>query len=426
MKKVIHNIKPLLLLVMFNVLGMIIVINAGNLEAERIALLCGVVCGVSLVVYLIITFCKLGDPYLFVVVSMLCSIGIVLQTRLSANQGVEHMIMFLIGVVCFFMVFIVYRIFNTKLKSFTLIYWGLSMALFLLTAIFGVEFRGAKNWIDLGVISVQPAEIIKILYVLSIASIFTKVKISSSRLIKTNFDKIEAEKLKKKRLVTAVLITLSNAAFLVLQTEWGTMLLFFSIYMSYVYIYGESKKFLLLNLLLVLVAGSLGTVLTSHIGDRVAMWIDPWADAERKGYQIIRSISAIRAGGFKGTGIGLGYPDLIPIVESDFIFSLICEEMGVLGGIGVMMVYFLLVYRGFKIALSTTNTFNKAVATGLSVMLGIQTFIIVGGVIKLIPLTGITLPFISLGGSSMLSTFIIMGILQAISSIKGEITDEIE
>jgi len=193
-----------------------------------------------------------------------------------------------------------------------------------------------------------------------------------------------------------------------------------------VYIYGDSKVFLGANLLLVILAAYVGVKYMSHIQVRVEAWMDPFADISGKGYQIAQSLFAIGEGGFAGRGIGTGSPYFIPVVSSDFIFSAICEEMGVLGGVAVIMLYFLLVYRGFKIALSCTNAFNKAVAVGMSVMLGVQTFIIVGGVIKLIPLTGITLPFISYGGSSMLTTFIVMGILQAISSVKGEVTDEIE
>ena len=253
------------------------------------------------------------------------------------------------------------------------------------------------------------------------AAIFTNARKSKS---KVN-DK-ERKKLRQIRLVIAAGMAFSNAMFLFLQREWGIALLFFAIYIAFLYIYGENRLFFCANILLVLFAAFIGVKYMSHIQVRVDAWRDPFANPYGGGYQILQSLFAIGAGGFAGRGVGTGSPNVIPTVTSDFIFSAICEEMGVLGGVAIIMLYFLLVYRGFKIALSSTNDFNKAVAAGLSVMLGIQTFIIVGGVIKLIPLTGITLPFISYGGSSMTSTFLVVGILQAISGAKGEVTDEIE
>jgi cell division protein FtsW (lipid II flippase) len=159
-----------------------------------------------------------------------------------------------------------------------------------------------------------------------------------------------------------------------------------------------------------------GVTFVNHVKVRVDAWLNPWADIADKGYQITQSLFAIGSGGFFGTGLGLGRPDFIPEVNTDFIFSAICEEMGILGGVSVVLLYFILTYRGFKIALFTTEYFAKVLALGLTLIFGFQTFIIIGGVIKLIPLTGITLPFISYGGSSLSINFIALGILQAISS----------
>ena len=144
-------------------------------------------------------------------------------------------------------------------------------------------------------------------------------------------------------------------------------------------------------------------------------WLNPWQLIDNKGYQITQSLFAIANGGFFGTGVGLGHPDFIPEVHTDFIFSAICEEMGIFTGIAVMMLFLILVYRGFKIAFSQEDKFFKIVAFGISSLFGFQAFIIFGGVIKMIPLTGITLPFISYGGSSMIASFIGLGILQVAS-----------
>ena len=157
-----------------------------------------------------------------------------------------------------------------------------------------------------------------------------------------------------------------------------------------------------------------------HIQTRVAMWLDPFSDPSGRGYQIVQSLIAIASGGFTGQGLGNGSPYYVPLVQSDFIFSGICEEFGILGGISVILLYFIFVYRGFKIALSIPDGFDKKVALGLSAMFSFQIFIILGGVIKLIPLTGITLPFISYGGSSLVTSFMALGILQAISVGEGD------
>ena len=148
---------------------------------------------------------------------------------------------------------------------------------------------------------------------------------------------------------------------------------------------------------------------------RFEAWIDPWKYIDTRGYQITQSLFAIASGGFFGTGIGLGHPDFIPEVHTDFIFSAICEEMGIFTGMAIIMLFMILVYRGFKIAINQGNKFFRIVALGISILFGIQSFIILGGVLNVIPLTGITIPFVSYGGSSILSSFIALGILQVAS-----------
>lgn len=425
MSRLIHNIKPLLLLVLLNAVGMLLIMLKGFDTAEDMAILCGIMCLLCIVTYVIITLCNLGDTYLFIIISMLSSVGIIMQSRINPDNGIRQMMLYLLGVGFFFVTLLLYRWLHKYFRRWTLIYWGISIALFLMTAIFGTVRYGSKNWIVIAGVSIQPSEFIRILFVLSLAAIFTNAR-KAAKSKKNGLSDLEQKKMRRMRLGIAAAIAFSNAMCLFLQREWGIALLFFAIYLSYLYIYGESRLFFGANILMVMAAAYVGVRFMSHIQVRVETWLDPFKDITGKGYQITQSLFAIGAGGFAGSGIGSGSPYFIPVVSSDFIFSAICEEMGVLGGVAIIMLYFLLVYRGFKIALSSTNEFNKAVSVGLSVMLGIQTFIIVGGVTKLIPLTGITLPFISYGGSSMITTFIVLGMLQAISSMKGEVTDEIE
>ena len=204
--------------------------------------------------------------------------------------------------------------------------------------------------------------------------------------------------------------------FFAILNEWGTALLFFLTYFAAMFIYDKSLKLVLLNGLMSAFIGILGYLFTDQISTRVHIWLDPWTDMQGKGYQIAQSLFAIVSGGFFGSGLGQGSPNSIPESHSDFIFSAICEEMGLFMGIAIIMCYFIFTYRGVKIALKTNNSFYKAVAILLTTVFGFQTFIIIGGVIKMIPLTGITLPFVSYGGSSIISSFIMLGIMAAISS----------
>jgi peptidoglycan glycosyltransferase len=155
--------------------------------------------------------------------------------------------------------------------------------------------------------------------------------------------------------------------------------------------------------------------LFGHVRDRVVTWIDPWTYAHDKGFQIVQSLFAFGSGGFAGTGLGLGSPQQIPNAATDFVFSAIGEELGLLGTIAVVTGFLLLIGSGFRIAVQADRPFSKLFAAGLTTIVGVQTFVIIGGVTRVIPLTGITLPFISYGGSSLVANFVILALLLRIS-----------
>ncbi|HEY4544198.1 MAG TPA: FtsW/RodA/SpoVE family cell cycle protein, partial [Tissierellaceae bacterium] len=160
----------------------------------------------------------------------------------------------------------------------------------------------------------------------------------------------------------------------------------------------------------------------SHVRVRFDIWLDPWKYAETTGYQIIQGLFSIAEGGFFGRGLGLGHPQFIPLAYNDFIYPAIIEEMGVFMGIAIIMLFMILVYRGFKIAIRQSDMFLKVLAFGVSALFGVQSFVILGGVLNVIPLTGITLPFMAYGGTSILSSFIALGVLQVASEdIKWEV-----
>ena len=356
-----------------------------------------------LTVYFLIRRLRLGDEYIFIVVAMLFSIGEMMLYRLDRELGVKQAIWLGIGFLIFFAAYFIFRRYRTWDR---LIYFYIagSIVLFAATMIFGSEIKGSKNWIVLPAFSIQTSEVTKLLFIFFLASYYSRREELFARC--------------SKMWVQAgfMLVTYLLMGLLVLQKEWGTPLLLFLIYFVIIYIFENNPRIFLVNGLAAAAAGVTGALFVNHIRVRIAAWLNPWGDIADKGYQIAQSLFAIGAGGFFGTGIGLGRPELIPDVRTDFIFSAICEEMGIFGGVAVILLFLLLSYRGFKIALGCGDVFNKTLALGITLMFAFQTFIIIGGVIKLLLLTGITLPFISYGGSSLVTNFAALGILQAISA----------
>ncbi|MCX7711293.1 MAG: FtsW/RodA/SpoVE family cell cycle protein [Clostridia bacterium] len=409
MRSISKSFKPIYGILLVNLIGFVLLYFYKK-PFEKITIYIGLTTMVlTSAIYLFILIKKLGDEYLFLIVSMLASIGIIMIYRLDRELGIKQVIWFTGGTVLFLISYFVFSRWNLWSRLIYL-YAGTSLVLFLLTLIFGSDIKGANNWIVVAGFNFQPSEIIKVLYVMFIASYFTtpeKLNIPEITLLE--------RKISVHNRGVFIACVYMFIGFLILQREWGSALLFFIVFYLFLYIYGTGLKTLLFNGAMAFMGGSLGYLFLYHIKVRIDIWLDPWKDVSNKGYQIAQSLFAIGAGGFFGTGLGLGRPDFIPEVHTDFIFSAICEEMGIFGGIAVILLYFLLIYRGFKIALSIREPFGKSVALGLTLMFGFQTFIILGGVTKLTPLTGITLPFISYGGSSLVSSFISLGILQAVS-----------
>ncbi|MDO4562679.1 MAG: FtsW/RodA/SpoVE family cell cycle protein [Clostridia bacterium] len=411
--------RPLLYLVFITVMGAFLLCLAEGALNTTVWLLLGSICFVSALMYCIIWGFELGDRYIFLIMTMLSLMGVIMLLRLKSEYGTRQVIWFAIGTLCFLAVCLVYRS-TTLWNKLCAFYVGLSVALFVVTRFAGTVRNGSKNWIMLGEVSFQPSELIRILFVLTLAAVFTKpLTVYEGKNLRAVYNTHTG------RIAAASAVSYLYVGFLVLQRDWGQAALFFMIYIVFLLVYGFDKRFLLANAALAAAGITAGYLLTPHIKTRIATWLHPFDDPSGTGYQITQSLFAIGEGGLAGRGIGSGSPHYIPEVHSDFIFSALCEETGVLGGLAIIMLYFVLVYRGFKIALSTTNEFNKAVAMGISAMFGLQTFIIIGGVIKLIPLTGITLPFISYGGSSLVTSLAALGILQGISSRGGDIADEI-
>jgi peptidoglycan glycosyltransferase len=199
------------------------------------------------------------------------------------------------------------------------------------------------------------------------------------------------------------------------ERDLGSSLLFFALFVVMLWVATERASYLVVGVLLFALGAVFAYSQFGHVEDRVEVWRDPWPVAKDEGYQVVESSFAFAAGGIAGTGINLGTPTRIPAAETDFIFAAIGEELGLLGATALLVAFLLMVGAGLRIALRAPGPFERLLATGLTTLIGVQTFIIVAGVIRLLPLTGVTLPFVSYGGSSLLANYVLMALLLRIS-----------
>lgn len=395
--------KPYLMVLLLNLLGFGILSFMNSFDRE-ILIIGGLVTLILMISCYVIGKISVRDGYIFLIVAMLYSIGEIMLMRIDKTYGEKQFLWLLVSTVGFFIVYFLVVKLDVWDKIHYLYYFA-AIFLFIITLVFGKTHGGSKNWIIIGKLSFQPSEIIKLLAVFILADRYAFPE-------KYRFKKFFT--LSEDIICSAMIY--SMLMFFVLQREWGTAVLIFAVHISLMYVFKSDKRIMAVNIVFAALGSFLGFKYVSHIKVRVDVWLDPWKSVADKGYQITQSLFAIGSGGFFGTGIGLGSPEDIPEVHNDFIFSAICEEFGILGGIAVIMLFFILVYRGIRIAMQLEDVFYKCIASGISIMIGFQTFIILGGVTKFIPLTGITLPFISYGGSSLLTSFLAIGVLEAVAN----------
>lgn len=404
--KIFKQRKPRNLLLIFEILSILLLFTFNNNNIDRYIVI--LFLGLILIVYisnLVLGKVSSGDNYIFLIVSMLLSLGIITIYRLSPKLGLRQLIWVLAGILVFYLTYFIIRAMR-RLEFMTGLYLGLSILFFLLTIILAPSKYGAKNWIEISEgITIQLSEFTKILVIFLIASFYTTFQ---TRLKKLNY------KYTSYYLMGVIYIFVG---FLFIQRDLGTAAIFIAIYTLIQYIYDEDRVSILVNVGLMAIGSVAGYFLFSHVRNRVDIWLNPWTADKvvNSARQIVQSLFGIGEGGFIGQGIGLGYPKQIAFAYSDVIFSAICEEMGVLTGIGIIMLYMLLVYRAIKIALNQEYLFYRILALSVAILFTVQAFLNIGGVIKLIPMTGLTLPFISYGGSSLISSFVALGILQVTS-----------
>jgi cell division protein FtsW (lipid II flippase) len=288
---------------------------------------------------------------------------------------------------------------------------GLQAATFLIGN--GPPGSGAKLWISVGPIQVQPSEVVKLTLVIFLAGYLDDKREllgSSWRLGRLSLPPIPY-------LIPMGIMWAASLLTLVVLNDLGSALMFFALFLTMLYLASGRPVYVLVGLATFLAACIGAWLAFERVGLRVQNWLNPWEDPFFAGYQPIQSDYALASGGVFGKGFAQGHPWYIPAVETDYIFSAVGEELGLLGTLAVLSLYLLLTVRGFIVAMRTQDGFAQLMAAGLTSIIAFQTIIIVGGVIRIIPLTGITLPFISYGGSSLLSNFALIGLLLHISSL---------
>lgn len=348
-----------------------------------------------------------ADPAILPVVFTLSGIGITFVTRLQPDASLGQVIFLFLGVALMVGTLAVVKNLEV-IKRYKYVLGIAGIILLVLPMFIGTEIYGSKLWIKIGGFQFQPGEFAKVLIVLFLAGYLAEnrelLSISNRTVLGIKFPRL--------RLLYPLFIVWGVCLLVVaFERDLGSALLFYTIFLIMLYVATGRVSYVIIGLVL-LAVGAFGMYqIMSHVQVRVAIWLDPFSDAQNLGYQIVQSLFSLADGGLAGVGIGKGMADIIPVVASDMIFAAIGEEMGLLGGSAVLLLFMLFAVRGLTTAARAKSDLAAFSAAGLTAAISFQAFTIVGGVTKLIPLTGVTLPFMSQGGSSLLASFVIVALL---------------
>ena len=334
-----------------------------------------------------------SDKLLLSLTNFLCALGVLVLYDTNPTYAYAQASYYFIGLIAMVVCIYIVRL----IRSFRFLIWPMmaaALALLVLPLLIGKETWGAKNWFYVGSVSVQPSEIVKLVLVIALARFMAD-----------------------RRMLPWLAFSVGCLGVLMLQKDLGTALLYF--FTTLLMFYASTGNLALTGIGLAGGAGAAvaGYHLFAHVKRRVAIWLNPWSDYDNAGYQIIHSLMAIASGGLFGVGLGLGSPTTIPVYHTDFIFAVICEQFGLIFGCCVLLMYVAIIWRGAAVAMAARSSFHGLLAMGITALLGLQTFVIIGGVLKLIPLTGVTMPFVSYGGTSLISCLCLAGLLQGVASL---------
>lgn len=350
---------------------------------------------------LLIKILGIRDILLFDIVNMLMAIGLAELYRLSPDFALKQILFTLLGDFMYFALFYLLKRISLKRDYSKQLGFTILITL-IITQFWGIQVSGAKNWIEILGFRFQPSEFLKILFIIYISTIFNKG-------------------INKNTLIFSSASIIIAVAFFALQRDLGSALIFFAVYLILLFVIDDKIYPTIISSAVAVSMAIISFYSFSHIKSRIEAWLNPWRYVSDKAYQVTQSLFAIAAGGLLGTGINLGNPKFIPAVHTDFIFSAICEEAGIITGIIILFLLCMVALIGLNFSNNCKEPINKLICLGLSSMTAIQTLIIVAGVLNIVPITGVTLPFISYGGSSLISQSMNISILYFINmSEKGD------
>lgn len=358
----------------------------------------------------------LADPHrdrgLLPIVSLLAGCGLILLWQLDSRAASRQVVWMLSG--AGLMVAVYYLIADVRdLRRLKYTCGVGSLALIVVTMVYGQEHGGARLWLGVpGLISFQPGELVKVLICIFLAGYIA----DRADLLRQDTQAVAGMRLPRlKHFAPVVMIVALCLAMFVVQRDLGAAVLFFGLFVAMTYLATGQKSLGMVGLLL-FAGGAVGAYyLFPHVAPRVNMWVNPWQDPTDKGFQILQSLFALAEGGLTGTGFGSGLAGSLPAATTDLIFAVAGEQLGLAGSVAMILLFALVAYRSYSIAWQATDSFGALLAAGLATVFSLQTLVIVGGVTKLVPLTGITLPFISYGGTSVVVNFMALALLLAVS-----------
>jgi cell division protein FtsW (lipid II flippase) len=363
-----------------------------------------------------------ADPVILPIATAINGLGLVVIHRIdvahhrhfSASLAPRQLIWTAVGIVAAASILVLLRDHRALRRyTYTAMAAGIGLLLLPLVPKLGQDINGARIWIRLGPLSFQPGELSKLLLALFFAGYLVTARDSLSLVGK----KVLGLQLPRGRDLGPILVAwLASVGVLVFESDLGTSLLFFGLFVAMLYVATERTSWIVIGLTLFVGGAFVAWMLFAHVQVRVAIWLHPF-DPHNKdtAYQLLQGLYGMASGGLLGTGLGEGRPNLVPFAESDFIFSSIGEELGLTGVFALLLLYLLLVERGLRTAIGVRDGFGKLLAGGMAFSMALQVFVVVGGVTRVIPLTGLTLPFLAYGGSSLLSNWMIVALLLRIS-----------
>ncbi|WP_380164293.1 FtsW/RodA/SpoVE family cell cycle protein [Jannaschia sp. R86511] len=395
----------------------------GTLPVRLLAVGAGLL-GLGLLLHVVVrVVAPYADPVLIPIALLINGIGLVMIHRLDLAEDTSLAVRQLgataVSVVAAAIVLVVLRDHRRlRARTYTAMVVGLGLLLLPLVPGIGSTVNGATIWIDLGVTTFQPAELGKIAIIVFFAGYLVVARDTLSLV----GPKVLWLRLPRARDLGPILVAwLASVGVLVFERDLGTSLLFFGIFVAMLYVATERVSWIVIGMALFAGGCVLAWRLFGHVQNRVAVWLDPFdprlIEATGGSYQVVQGLYGMADGGLLGTGLGRGSPEIVPFAESDFIVAALGEELGLAGLFALLALYGILVQRGIRTAIGVRDGFGKLLACGLAFSIALQVFVVAGGVTRVIPLTGLTMPFLAYGGSSLLGSWIIVALLLRVSDL---------